>query len=197
MRFADGSDQSGLNDLDRLAQAVFGRALIAHLRGHLVLGGDLFHHAGFIDVVRQRLLTIDVLAHLHRHDAGRRMRVIRSAHGHRVDVLIHLLQHFAKIVVFLGVREFASLRLQMMVVDIAQGDDVAVIAGLVGVTVPFASHSDAGDVDFFVGRFAVGQCKSPGHPEAHPRQGSLFQEIATAGFGFHKSPSNGNGAKRE
>ena len=76
-----------------------------------------------------------------------------------------------------------------MIIDVAQSDDVAVVAGLLGVAVAFAAHADASDVDFFVGRFAVGQGKPSGHPEADPGQGGLFQEIATAGFTFHTRPS--------
>ena len=44
----------------------------------------------------------------------------------------------------------------------------AVIGGLVRIAVSFAADSNAGDVDFFIERFAVGQSKSPGHPEANP-----------------------------
>src|SRR5260370_11592745 len=70
VRFADWPNTARLNDLHGLAKTVLGRSLVAHLRRHFVFGGNLFHHAGFLDVVRQRLLTINVLAHLHRHDAG-------------------------------------------------------------------------------------------------------------------------------
>ncbi len=51
----------------RLAQAVVGGALVAHLRGDLLLAGDLAQLAGLVDAVRQRLLAEAVLAHLHRH----------------------------------------------------------------------------------------------------------------------------------
>ena len=54
------------------AEAVAGRALVAHLRGDLVLGGHLAHLPGFPDAVRQRLLAVDMLAQLHRRDRWRR-----------------------------------------------------------------------------------------------------------------------------
>jgi len=119
VRFANRPNAAGLNNLDGAAQAVFRRALIPHLRGDFVLIGDFFHHAGFIHVVGERLLAIDVLLHLHGHDAGRRMRVIGSAHGHGVDLLVHLLQHLAKVVVLLGVGKSLGLRVELIVIDVA------------------------------------------------------------------------------
>src|SRR5882672_3827391 len=63
------------------------------------------------------------------------------------------------------------------------------MTGLVGVTIALAAHADAGDVDFFIGRFTVGQSDPPGRPEAQPRQPRLFQKISTIGPVSHGCPS--------
>ena len=65
--FAHRADGAGLDDFDRFAQAVLGRALVAHLRGDFHLGGHMAHFAGFGNRMRQRLLTIDGLALVHGH----------------------------------------------------------------------------------------------------------------------------------
>lgn len=101
--------------------------------------------------MRQRLLTVNMLAHLHRHDAGDCVRVIRSADRDCVDALVHLLKHLAKIVVFLGLGKFPGLVVQRAVVDVAEGDNVAEVGGLVCIAVSFSAHTDAGDVDRFIG----------------------------------------------
>ena len=152
MDLADRADHAGLDDLDRAAQPVFGRALVAHLRGHLLLGGHLAHHAGLVDRVRQRLLAVDVLAHLHGHDRGRGVRVVGRADGDGVDLLAHLREHLAEVVVLLGVGEARRLGVQRVVVDVAEGDDVAVLAGLAAVAAALAADADAGDVDLPVGQ---------------------------------------------
>ena len=73
-------------------------ALVAHLRGDLGLARRLGHGAGLVHRAGQRLLAIDVLAHLdgrHRHDG---VGVVRRAHDHGVDVLL-LVQHLAEVLV--------------------------------------------------------------------------------------------------
>ena len=75
------------DQLDRPAQAVRGRALVAHLRADAVLRRLGPHQVGLVHVVRQRLLAVDVLAGSHRQDAGQGVGVVRRADGDGVDVL--------------------------------------------------------------------------------------------------------------
>src|SRR6266481_1941323 len=63
------------------------------------------------------------------------------------------------------------------------------MTGLVGVTIALAAHADARDVNFFIGRFTVGQSDPPGRPEAQPRQPCLFQKVPTIGPVSHGCPS--------
>jgi len=74
----------------------------AHLRDELLLARDLGHHPRLIDAVRQRLLAVAVLAQLHRHHARHGVGVIRRADHDRVDLLVHLVQQLAEILVPFG-----------------------------------------------------------------------------------------------
>ena len=76
MHFLHRSDHSGANRIDAFAQTVVVRPLIAHLRRNLVLGGGHAKLAGFPHIVSQRLLRVDVLAHLDRLHRGDRVRVV-------------------------------------------------------------------------------------------------------------------------
>lgn len=81
----------------------FGRsALVAHLRGYLVLGGQFGQQTRFVDRVRQRFLAIDVLAG--RNGVGRddRVGVVGRSHHDRIGRFEHLVVHAAVIVVAFG-----------------------------------------------------------------------------------------------
>ena len=56
---------------------------------------------GLVDVVRQRLLAIDVLAGPHGRHGDHRMRVVGRGDHHAVDVLL-LVEHLAVVGVELG-----------------------------------------------------------------------------------------------
>src|SRR6266849_1669837 len=58
MCLAHGPNYPVLDNLDRSAQAVFRRSLVAHLGGDLVLCRRIPHQSGFVDRVRQRLLAV-------------------------------------------------------------------------------------------------------------------------------------------
>jgi hypothetical protein len=58
-------------------------ALIAHLGRNLRLSRRVGQQRCFVDCVGQRLLHVDVLAHLHRHHGDRGVRVVRRSHYDR------------------------------------------------------------------------------------------------------------------
>ena len=102
--------------------------------------------------MRQRLLAVDVLAHLHGHDGGRGVRVVGRADRHGVDLLAHLVEHLAVVdVTFWPSGTSRACRLASVLVDVAEGDDVAEVAGLVDVAGALAADADAGDVQLLVG----------------------------------------------
>ena len=101
--FADRSDRAGLNQFDHAAVVFGGVNLRAHLSGHLRLLVRFSHQPSFVHRMGQRLFAIHVHAPLHRHQAGRRMRVLGRADDDGVEIL--LIQQLAPIDVGLGPRK--------------------------------------------------------------------------------------------
>src|SRR5207249_9623562 len=84
----DLADAAPVDVLDRLHHH---RAAAVHgpdLDDPAVLAGGLDHLAAFPHGVRGGLLDVDVLAGLHRPDAGQGVPVVRGCDDHRVDVLV-------------------------------------------------------------------------------------------------------------
>ena len=174
------SDYSGADPLHGAADGLSGVGLVAHLRGHAVLLGGLGHESGFADGVGQRLLAVDVFPQPHGHHRGVAMGVIGGGDGHRVEAFCLLVEHHAEVAVEPGLGEGLSgvfpLPDAAIVVDVAQGDDLAARPGgprdLAG---PFASDADAPDADALCG--AESEFGNEGR-NGHGR-GGLFEEKAT------------------
>ena len=98
MHFSHGADRAVLDPLDRLAMALGGAALVAHLRRDPCLLGDARHETRLTDVVGERLLAVDVLAGLHRGDRDERVQVIGRGDQDGVDRLL-LLEHDPEVLV--------------------------------------------------------------------------------------------------
>ena len=86
VRFGDVANRSAPEDLRGHAIALVRESLVAHLRRDLVFGGGLLEQAGLPRRARQRLFTVDVLAHLHTGERDRGVHEIRDADGHGVDI---------------------------------------------------------------------------------------------------------------
>ncbi len=107
MDLAHRADRAGPDPFAGLADAVARVALVAHLRGHARLLGHLGHEPRLADVVRQRLLAVDVLSLPHGRQAHVGVQVIGRGHEHRVDGLF-LVQHHAEVFV-VGAAEVGRL----------------------------------------------------------------------------------------
>ena len=83
---ADGADGAALDQLDDAAIVVARVDLRAHLRRHAGRGRRLADHARLRDVVRERLLAVDVLLQLERRQRGERVGVLGRAHHDGVEV---------------------------------------------------------------------------------------------------------------
>ena len=140
------------DQLDPRAEAILGGPLIAHLGTELLLGGERPHQPRLLDRPGQRLLAEAVLAHPHGHHAGRGVGVVGRADRHRVDLVAHLLEHLAVVEVLLRLGVLFTHLVEDFAVDVAQGDDLTVSAGVVGVTVSLAADADAREADLFIGR---------------------------------------------
>src|SRR5262249_302468 len=107
-----------------------------------------------------------------------------------------LLEHLAEVVELLQVGELGGelggLLVEVVVVDVAHGDDVAELGDVVGVAVPLAADADAGAVELLLGRLAVGRPGgAAGGPEADAGgQGRGFlQELTTVLLTTHGEDS--------
>src|SRR6185503_17793795 len=157
VNFLDPADQAGMNDFDGAAQAGLGAALVAHLGGELLLGGELSEDAGLVDGLHQGLLAVDVLAELHRGACDDAVAVVGGGDGDGVDLVAHLVEHFAKIFEGFGVGVLLGRELEVVGIDVAQGDDLAAGLGRVfNVGGALAGAADGGDADLLVGAGDLG-----------------------------------------
>ena len=189
VRLAHGPDEPRLHRFDGAAQPARRRTLIAHLRGDAHFGRGLAHEASFVDRVRQRLLRVDVLLHLHRGDAGDGVRMIGSAHGDRIDLFAHLVEHFSPIEVFLGIRELLGLGSEMLFIDIAERDYRAELAALRDVAGAFAADADAREADRVV--------RAVGGARRGQRAGRKEVPGAGRGRGLQETPARDASAHEE
>ena len=151
-------DQPSLDPLADLADALGRMPLIAHLRRlPRALGGLALERTHLADRARERLLAVDVLAHLERHHRGRGMHVIGCRYGDRVDVVALLLEHLAVVLVALGSRPGAKGTLGALPVDVGEGDELFARHAAY-VIESHSAHADAGDAQLLCRLLAVGEC---------------------------------------
>ncbi len=144
-----------------------------------MLPGGQAQLAGFPHVVGQRLLRVDVLADLDRHHGGDGVGVIGRGDGDGVDLLAHLVEHLAEVGELSGLGVLGGFGVEALLVDVADGDEVGVLGGLLAVAVAFAADADAGEVDPLVGGFAgkfVGPGLAAGNPNAGAGEYCSFKE---------------------
>ena len=133
-----------------LADALARRALVTHLRGDLVLGGQLGQQARLVHRVRQRLLDVDVLACGHGLGGNDRVRVVGRGHHHRIGRLEQLVVHAAVVVVFLGCGIALEDVVGVLPVHVAESYDVLALHFL-QVGRAAAADADAQNVELVAG----------------------------------------------
>ena len=69
--------------------------LVSHLRDHAVALGCVAHRVALLDGPGQRLLTVDMLAKLHRGQRNRSVHVIGCRDDHGIEVVRLFLEHFS------------------------------------------------------------------------------------------------------
>ena len=128
-----------------------GLTLIAHLGGDLMLASGFGNHSRFINRMSQRLFTINVLASFDGGYACNGMDMVRRGDHYRIDVLVLLVQHLAKIFVFFGLRVASERPACTPPVHIAQRHDVLTADGI-NIAAALAADADAGNVDLLARR---------------------------------------------
>src|SRR5260221_10851737 len=82
---------------------------------------------------------------------GHRVKMIGRRHDHRIDLLLHLIEHLAKIRELLYIWKFLKRSRRPLRIDVAESDDVIVGSDLADVPLALAAHANSGDVKFFTG----------------------------------------------
>jgi hypothetical protein len=165
-------------------------ALVAHLRDDAGGAGGLGQGAGLVQRVRERLLRVDVLAGVDRRHRDDGVRVVGRADGYGVDVVGLLVEHLAEILVAAGVGVIGEGLLAAFLVDVAQGDDVALEPCKLGDLCPaHPAAADAREVELSAGRRVPGPAERRARDdrEAHGRRccrrAAGGQEVAAGRLG--------------
>ena len=116
-------DRAALHQFHHAAVVSHRMNLRPHLRRHLRLPRRLADHARLPDIVGQRFLTIHMLPRLERRQRCQRMRVLRSAHDHRI-VILQFRKELPEIHELLRAGKFRHRRREVLLIHIAQRDDV-------------------------------------------------------------------------
>ena len=180
LHLAHGADRAGLNPLADLSRPLLRVALVTHLCGYSRGPGDFGHLAHLPNRAGQRLLAVDGLAQLHRHDRGHGMRVIGRGHDHRIDVGRILLEHFAEIFETLSLGESVERTLRAFPIDVAQRIDI-LVAHTAHVGAASAPNADARDIERITRRAVSAAAQHmPRHDrECQPGRRGVTDEFAS------------------
>ena len=147
----DFSDHALLHEVDQSAVGCSAVVLVSHLGGHPGPGGGFSHLARFMNRAGQRLLRVTADSLLEGGHGDRRVHVIRSRDGDAIQVFL-LLQHDPPVGVATGLgplpgcggdpSALASLR----PLHVAEGHDVTVLGGTVGVDPSLAAHAHCREI---------------------------------------------------
>ena len=155
---SDTLHQAGFSILLELEIVATGMALITHLRDHFVFLLCLHQQIELVERVSERLLDIDSLPAAHRFHRDDKVRMIRCPHEDRVDLLVHLVKHLAKIRELRGLGELfkvsghARFRRGVANLRVAQRYDIAQARTIqvVDVFSALIANADAGEIDLLI-----------------------------------------------
>jgi len=91
-----------------------------------------------------------MLAHAHRLVGGDGVAVIGRADRDGVDLIAHLVEHFAEVMKLLRAREAGGAGREVLVVNVADGDHIAVLARVFGIARALARDADRRELNFLV-----------------------------------------------
>jgi len=100
------------------------------------------------------------------------MKMIGSRHNYRVNILVRLIEHFAKIAILFGIRKFLERVGCAFRIHVAQGDDIAFFGDLIDIGFALSTDPNASDIDSVTGGV------SP--PAAITWRGTIMMPAATA-----------------
>ena len=113
------------------------------------------------------------------------MHVIGRRDGHGIDVILHLVEHLAKILELGCLGKVLVHAIEGIRIDVAERHDLSPLFGRVlGIAVTFSPHADAGDADFGIQVLAADDRGS--RKNGTRCDPGIFEELSTGGW-FHGS----------
>ncbi len=146
----DLADGAIPNPLANKASPFRRMSLDSHLGSHAGFFCQFGQHARFVDIVRQRLLAVNVLSSSHCFGGNNRVRMVRRGNHNSVDIAL-LVQHLPKIGIDLRFRIPLERLGRVLVVHVAQGHDVLAFE-LHHIALAHAADADTGDIELLAGR---------------------------------------------
>jgi hypothetical protein len=140
MHLRDRPNRAAANEFNDAAIVGRGVDLRAHLRCDAGRLGGLGNQARLVDIVRQRLLAINMLAGAKCRQGGIGVRMLRSANDKGVEI-VHLRMKLAKVAVRPSLRKERRRAFEVPGIDIAKCNDlVALRSQLAEIPSTAASH---------------------------------------------------------
>ena len=172
-----------------LADALARGALVAHLGGYLVLGGEFGEQPGLVDGMGQGLFDVNVLAGGDCFGGDDGVRVVGRGYHHGIGRFEQLLVHLAVVVILLGRGITLENVVGIFPVHVAQSDDILALEAFQHRGAASAD-ADAQDIEFVAGCRCMSEILSQDRAR-HDRQpegrcGSCFQERSSRHFVCHR-----------
>src|SRR5215211_50285 len=114
------------------------------------------------------------------------MAVIGRADREGVNCFSHFIKHLAKVVILFRIGPADGGRVQILLVDIADGDDIAGAPGVLRIARPFAANADAGELNLLIGCPAFARGNAAQGPIAGADHGGSLEEAATVTSAWHE-----------
>ena len=158
MHLAYGADGTVLDPLAKSPDRIVGMPLITQLGNNLEFAGSVHQGTHFANRVRQRLFAINMFAHPHGPHGNDGVGVVGCAYNHGIDLLVHRIEHFAKIAMLLRIGELGETLGGVFGIHIAKSDHVLAGAGF-DVRPPLPADADPGNVELVIGGSRATQAK--------------------------------------
>ena len=125
----------------------------------------------------QRLLAIAVLTHQHRLPGRMEVRMVRRADDHRVDRLVHFVEHLAEVVILLSLFKALKVGAGPFLIHITNGHDI-LARHPIDIRPALTADPNTSNIQLFIRRLGLG-LRASAKPETGPQGGRRFKHLAT------------------
>ncbi len=185
-RFASAMNRMDLADgavpdpLAKVADAIEGVTLIAQLGDDVLLFSRLHQSTNLVHRVGQRFFAVEMLPVFQNGHRRHGVKMIGRGDHDSVDLLVHFIQHLAKVLKLLGVRKLLEGSRSLARVGISQGHDIGKASDAVDIIGAPATDANASKVDLLArGGGSAGRKHMARHNrECGHRSAAQAQEVA-------------------